>query len=41
MTEPESRPDDDQQDWDVERDGHMADHATDPDGEPVTIPWEG
>lgn len=33
--------DHDQDDWDRDRDGRMADHATGPDGEPATIPWEG
>lgn len=28
----------DERDWDVERDGRMAEHAT--DDEPTTVPWE-
>lgn len=26
-------------DWDVDRDGRMREHATDPDGEPTTVLW--
>lgn len=31
--------DSDALDWNVDRDGRMADHASDP--EPMTVPWEG
>lgn len=34
--------DQDELDWDVKRDGRMADHATtSEDAEPITVPWEG
>lgn len=32
--------DDDHADWDVQRHGRMADHATGSEGEPITAPWE-
>lgn len=48
MTEAEANPDpgqlaDDQDelDWTVKTHGRMLVHATEPDDEPVTVPWEG
>jgi hypothetical protein len=34
-------PDPDNLDWNVERDGRMRDHATAPEDEPETVPYEG
>ncbi len=33
-------PDRDDLDWDVKRDGRMAEHATGPEDEPKTSAWE-
>jgi hypothetical protein len=39
-TPPTPPPDPDNLDWDVDRDGRMAEHATDPEDEPETVPYE-
>lgn len=33
-------PDPDDLDWDVDRDGRMREYATEPEGEPSTVPYE-
>ncbi len=33
-------PDPDNLDWDVEAHGRMAEHATGPEDEPTTVPYE-